>query len=145
MDELERSWEVITQLPLGSVQLPEFLARSLGEPDWLSVTEPSLEPSPLFMKFAVDLGNILCTQVMTDEVGRPADTRAILRYPEDVSRNLRQLILRIWAIDASAPDHPDVERLRKVFEAGSSGPAGIYSGWLAVCVAMTTAPEFLLY
>lgn len=145
VEELERSWEVVTGLPSGAVQLPEFLARSLGDPDWLSVTEPALEPSPLFMKFAVDLANILCSQVLSAEVQQPAQTRVLLRHPEDVERNLRQLILRFWAIDASEAGHSDVIRLRTVYDAGSEGQFGVYSGWLAVCVALTTAPEFLLY
>lgn len=145
VDELERSWEAIAGIPEGEVELPENLAQSLGEPDWRTVTTESLEPSPLFMKFMVDLGAFMCRTLIESDPLRPENERVLLRYPADVDRNLRQLILRFWAIDASAPNHPDVERLRAVFEAGRAGRAGDESGWMAVCLALATAPELLLH
>ena len=144
VDELERTWEAIGELPAGSVQIPENLARSLGEPDWMSVTEPNLEPSPLFMKFMVDLGSILCRNLIeADRFRRPAD-RVILRSDE-VDANIRQLILRFWGVDAEVDDDPDVGRLRAVFDEASAATAEPLAGWMAVCLALSTAPEFVLY
>lgn len=145
VEELARSWEAVADLAPGSVVIPDNLARSLGQPDWLTTTVPSLEPSPLFMKFMVDLSGILCSNIIQGDRLKTEDQRVVLKYPNEVDRNLRQLILRFWAIDARAEDHPDVARLRTVFEAGQAGAAGNRSGWLAVCMALTTAPEFLLY
>jgi hypothetical protein len=145
VEEIERTWESIAGLPPGEVQIPENLARSLGDPDWLSVTEPNLEPSPLFMKFMVDLGAILCSQLLRGDRQRPPEARVLLRHPRDVDANLRQLILRFWAVDARSPDHPDVARLRAVYETARRGATGDQGGWLAVCIALSTSPEFLLY
>lgn len=145
VEELERTWEAAAQLTPDSVQIPENMARSLGDADWLSVTEPSLIPSPLFMKFMVDVAAILCNQVLTADRQRPTENRVVLRYEDDADRNIRQLLLRFWAVDAPADDDPDIVRLRAAFEAARAGPGGELAGWLAVCIALTTSPEFLLY
>lgn len=144
VEELERTWEAVAGIGVGQVQLPENLARSLGDPDWMSVTEPSLEPSPLFMKFMVDLGAILCTQILQADRLRVVEDRVLLRYANDVERNLQSLMLRFWAVDALTDD-PELAKLRNVYEQGRQGAGGDPSGWLAVCLALSTAPEFLLY
>ena len=145
VEELERSWEAVAELPAGSVQLPESLARSMGEPDWMAVTEPSYEASPLFMKLMMDIGASLCGQALQADAARPPISRVILPPGPDVDLQIRELILRFWGIDASASDHPDVVRLRAVYDATKDGMYGEASGWWAVCIALSTSPEFLLF
>ncbi len=135
--ELARTWEVVLGLPRGVVEIPENLARSLGEPDYLSTTEPDLEPSPLFMKFMVDLSVILCRNALEAEPRRPVAERIFYRSSSD-DENLRSLLLRFFALESS----PEMlSRLRLAFDRAGGGDAG----YLAACVALGTAPEFLLY
>lgn len=143
VEQLERSLDSIGQLPPGSVKLPDSLALTLGRPDYLQVTEETLEPSPLFMKFMMDLGGIFCSNVSDGDPARPLEQRVLTRF-SNRDENLRYLVLRFTGIEGAAAD-PYVERLRPVFEQGRSGAKGEASGWQAVCVALFTSPEFLLY
>lgn len=143
VEQLERSLDSIGQLPPGTVKLPDSLALTLGRPDFLQVTEETLEPSPLFMKFMMDLGGIFCSNVSDADPNRPVDQRVLTRF-SDREENLRYLVLRFTGIEGDAAA-PYVERLRPVFEQGRSGAKGEASGWQAVCLALFTSPEFLLY
>ena len=63
VEQIERSLDQIGLLPEGTVKIPDDLAVTLGRPDYQKVTEESLQPSPLFMKFMMDLGAIICTNL----------------------------------------------------------------------------------
>jgi hypothetical protein len=143
VDQLERSLDAIGQLPKGTVKLPQSLALTLGRPDYLEVTEESLEPTPLFMKFMMDLGGYFCGAVGDADPNRPADQRVLTRFA-DREPNLRYLLLRFTGIDGSDAA-PYVARLGTVFDAARSGAKGEAGGWQAVCLALFTSPEFLLY
>ena len=141
--QLERTLETIAELPAGSVALDDTLALSLGEPDYLRVTEESLEPSPLFSKLMMDFAGYYCPAVLTRDATLPAEQRVILRHA-DVDENLRYLVLRFLALDGPAAD-AYVADLRQAYDAGSAGSLGDQGGWQAVCGAMLTSPELLLY
>lgn len=142
--QLERSLDVIGGFPLGSVQLPDNLAFTLGQPDFQSVTEPSRDPSPLFMKFMVDLAAFVCGQILEADRARPEDDRVLSRF-EDDEANLRALWLRFTGIAGDAATD-DVQRLLDVQREATEASAGnVDAGRLAVCVAAATSPEFLLY
>ena len=151
VEQIERAIEVAGNLPAGSIQIPPNLALTLGEPDYLAVTEISLDPSPLFMKFMVDLGGFVCGGDGSNPNGglagadaaRPVEERVFTRY-ETLDENLRYVLLRWTGIDGPDAD-PYVERLTRVYEAGRAGARGDVSGWDAVCMAVFTSPEFLLY
>jgi hypothetical protein len=144
VEQLERSVEVIIGgIPEGQFNLDRTLALTLGEPDYLTVTEESLEPTPLYMKFMMDLGAYVCQAVRDYDPQRPVEERVLTRYA-DQDQNIRYILLRFTGIDGPAAD-PYVERLARVYAAGRSGPLGDASGWEAVCLAVFTSPEFLLY
>ena len=145
VSELERSWESIGGFEPNTIRLPVDLARSLGEPDWLSTTEVNLEPSPLFMKFMIDLSSILCQQILVLDAQRPVEQRILLRYADDIDRNIRYLRLRFWALDTAPDDTTNLSRLRTVYDSATQGRNSSFDGWFAVCIALSTAPEFLLY
>lgn len=142
VSQLERSIEAIGSLEAGSVVLPESLAQALGQPDWFRVTEESLDPSPLFMKFMMDLGTFACTGLSDYDPVRPVDDRVLTRYT-DIDENIRHILLRFTGIDGPMAE-PYLPRLRAVHGAaqGSARPNG---QWEAVCLAIFTSPEFLLY
>ncbi|MBI4816361.1 MAG: hypothetical protein HY791_08885 [Deltaproteobacteria bacterium] len=143
VEQIERSLEAIAQLPEGTVKLPDSLALTLGRPDYRRVTEESLEPSALFMKFMVDLGAIVCTNLSDADLNRPESERALFRY-SDLDENLRYLLLRFTGIEGLAADEY-VPRLRDVHERGRRGARGERGGMEAVCLALFTSPEFLVY
>lgn len=142
VDQIERALDQIANLPSGSVRLPEDLAITLGRPDYVRTTEETLEPSPLFMKFMVDLGGIMCTNIGDGDRARPAEDRVFTRY-DTPQENLRYMVLRFTGIDGPDAD-AYVDRLMRVYDAASASarPLGGYEG---ACIALFTSPEFLLY
>lgn len=142
--QLERSLEVVGGLPEGSVVLPPNLAFTLGQPDFQSVTEPSREPSPLFMKFMVDLAGFVCVRILEADRARPSEARVLSRH-DDLDENLRSIWYRFTGI-SGAEAEADVERLRTAYEsATASTDDNPDAGRVAVCMAAATSPEFLLY
>jgi hypothetical protein len=142
--QLERSLEVVAGFPEGSVQLPANLAFTLGQPDFRSVTEPSREPSPLFMKFMVDLAGFVCGQILEADRARPASQRVLSRH-EDLDENLRSVWFRFTGISGADAD-ADVARLREAYQSATASTGDNEdAGRVAVCMAAATSPEFLLY
>lgn len=142
VDQLERSLDRIVNAPIGTVKLPADLAVTLGKPDFIRSTEESLLPSPLFMKFMMDLGGIICTNIGDGDALRPEQDRVFLRYP-DRDDNLAYMLLRFTGIEGEAAA-PYMERLRRVHDAAAGSPRP-QAGYEAACLALFTSPEFLLY
>jgi hypothetical protein len=143
VDQLERSIEKVANVPVGTVKLPDSLAIALGRPDYLRVTDESLDPSPLFMKFMMDLSGYVCGPIYDGDAMRPQNQRALNRF-SDRTQNIRFLLLRYTGLEGSAAD-PYVPRLMAAYDAGASGALGDKGGWEAVCTSLFTSPEFLLY
>jgi hypothetical protein len=143
VEQLERSIEQIGELPAGSVRFPESLALTLGRPDYGRVTEESLEPSPLFMKFMLDLGGIACKSLADLEPMRPVEQRVFTRYPE-LDQNLDFMLLRFIGMEGAEAE-PYRARLREVHARGARSARGAIAGYEAACIALFTSPEFLLY
>lgn len=142
VDQLERSLDQLADLPPGTVKLPADLAVTLGRPDYQRVTEEQLEPTPLFMKFMLDLGAIYCSNLAAFEPQRPAEQKFFTRFAT-VGENVRYLVLRFTGIEGSGAD-AYATRLEAAYEQGSQAAAPL-AGYQTVCVSLFTAPEFLLY
>lgn len=142
VDQLEKSLDAIGNVPPGTVKLPPDLAFTLGRPDFRRVTEESLDPSPLFMKFMVDLSVFFCDAMADAEATRPAADRLFTRYPTS-EENLKHLLLRFTAIEGAEAD-PYLARLKKAYDAGTQSTK-TYGGYRAACMALFNSPEFLLY
>jgi hypothetical protein len=140
----------------------DTMARTLGEPDYSLVTDEDRTPSPLYAKLMDDAARDGCSRALDADATRAdKNARAILRYvePTDVDpktapgidQNLRYLKLRFHGVHIDATDTTTVAPLEKLFVDGaaastSSAPdAKARSGWMVVCVALLTAPEFHLY
>lgn len=147
VEQLERTLERIADFPKFSIEIPENLALTMGKPDYLRITEESLDPSPLYMKFLVDLGGFYCQGVAEADLGmnaRPANQRLLNRVDGDVDGGIRHMVLMFTGIEgAEADDY--VTRLRAAYDTGASGALGDVGGWQAVCLSMFTAPESILY
>lgn len=142
VDQLERSLDTMADLPIGTVKLPADLAVTLGRPDYKRLTEEQLQPSPLFMKFMLDLSVFYCGNLAMAEPNRPANQKFFTRFPT-VDENIRFLILRFTSIEGAEAD-PYLTRLKEAYVAGSQSAAPL-SGYQAVCASLFTSPEFLLY
>jgi hypothetical protein len=142
VDQLERSLDEIGNLPKGSVKLPPDLAITLGRPDYARVTEESLEPTPLYMKFMLDLGAIYCGNLADYEPTRPAADKFYTRNA-NVDDNLAWLLLRFTGIEGEGAK-PYLTRLRAAYDRGAKGARPL-GGYEAACLSLFTSPEFLLY
>jgi hypothetical protein len=143
VDQLSRSIDVIGQLPIGTVKLPDSLALALGRPDYLHVTDETLEPSPLFMKFMMDLAGSVCTNLSDYDPMRPEAQRVLTRYADE-EQNLRYMLVRFTGLEGARAD-AYVPRLKTARAAGAQSARGEKGGWEAVCIALITSPEFLVY
>ena len=140
------SWTLRTQNR--DFDLFEELARTLGAADYVEVTEPVVEPSPLFQKFMDDLSAQLCSKaVQRDGQANDASDKLIVRYPDDVDANLRFLRLKfhgVYIAEDTPPNGDELEAYRTLFsDIATDSNTG--TAWVGVCMAMLTAPEFIAY
>ena len=122
----------------------DALSRTLGEADYIEVTETNTEATPLFAKFMDDMAAQVCGKAL-DRDAQTADPmqRLLLRH-SDIKSNLRFLRLKLHGVFVADDNDlaiSDYYRLHQTISAqGTMGQA-----WLGVCMAMLTAPEFLTY
>jgi len=156
--------------PLGYTEredadLLDVFGNVLGRPDYAYTVKENLEPTVSFSKLVGDASRSTCGRAAQAEVvdgqapgGQPrlllraTATDALPGQESAIRDNIEALVLRAWGHDAE-PD--DVDALLGVFEAASSGasePGGpqqgsgtVADGWRAVCIALTTDPEFYIY
>jgi hypothetical protein len=121
----------------------DLLARTLGEPDYIQVTEANEDPSPLFAKFMDDMAGDVCGKAIErDQTG--TGEKLVMRH-EDVDANLRFLRLKLHGIyvpDGSMEGLGDLRQLHDELLADGNDPG---NAWFGVCVAMLTAPELMAY
>lgn len=151
------------RLPTGQQGL-NAMAGSLGEPDYIEVTEENLEPSPMYVKFMDDLARDVCARAVAADRTRPAGSTRVLVREADfgdtvagdaaaIDANLRYLLLRLHAVHVAEGDAEPIAGWRAVFteavaEASEDGQAAAdatAAGWLAVCTGLVVAPDFHLY
>ena len=142
LDQIEQSLDNIANLPPGTVKLPADLSVTLGRPDYARVTEENLEPGPLFMKFLQDVAVGACQGIADYDQTRPVADRVMIRFPS-VDENISFMLLRWTGIEGPLAATYQT-RLRTLYDAAASGPRPL-AGYEAVCVGLTTSPEFLLY
>lgn len=140
----------------------DAMSAVLGEPDYDKTTAEDLTPSPLYLKFMDDAARDACTRVLNSDAAKTAKTdRSFVRFAEltdtdpaattGIDDNLRYLKLRYHAVKLDPKDGSKVADLRTLFSAGVKASTSMKaqdqarSGWMVVCVAMLTAPEFHLY
>ncbi|MBL8952017.1 MAG: hypothetical protein JNK82_14635 [Myxococcaceae bacterium] len=143
VDQIERSLDEIGGLPAGSIKLPADLAVTLGRPDYKRVNEEQLQPTPLFMKFMLDITGFYCPSLAQFEATRPAAERIYTRFAT-VDENIRFMLLRFTGIEGADAD-PYVVRLKAAYDTGSQSTTVPLAGYQAVCASLFTSPEFLLY
>lgn len=139
----------------GPADMLEVLAPTLGAPDYIRVTSENLEPTLIIAKFVQDAAFRICGRWVDRDRAAPLADRTLVRHedwqsvdPALVKANLRRLQLRFYARKVAPDDEAPIADLYELFtNASSTAPAGrgAQDGWTAVCIAMMTDPEFILY
>jgi hypothetical protein len=165
IEQIKRSIEVVTggltweeDFGNGPTRMLDALGPTMGEPDYLLVTEENMEPSLIVAKFMQDASHRICTKWVAAEVERPAAERTLVRHggafdsraAADVKTALRTLNLRFFAHYLPEDGTKDAEMapLVELFDtaANTSVPGReARDGWLAVCIALMTDPEMVVY
>ncbi len=130
----------------GEIELLDGLARTLGEADYIEVTAPNEEPNPIFQKFMDDMAAQVCQKAIIMDQSTPAEeNRVLVRYPEDPDANIRFLSLKLHSIYVPDEDTQIIAPYRELYDGIVSDTGRADDGWLGVCMAMLTAPEFMAY
>ncbi len=128
------------------VVLFDGFSRTLGEADYIQVTETNNEPSPLFAKFMDDMAGQVCAKAIERDQDTPqAQDRLVVRHPDDVDANLRFLRLKLHGIYVPEDSTEGLIDLRQLHGEILNDTDDQRQAWLGVCVAMVTAPEFMAY
>ena len=147
-----------------------FFDRTLGRPDYVSVTTEAAEPSPLYLKFMDDMARDVCAKMAEADAADPSATGAHARFAPldtvgtdgEVRDNLRYLKLRFWGEYIDPGDDESVTGLETLYrsvvshveevpvnpapESQNQSPrVPSREGWGAVCVALLSSPAFHLY
>ncbi|MCA9545859.1 MAG: hypothetical protein KC613_15755, partial [Myxococcales bacterium] len=120
------------------------------------VTQENLEPTLIVAKFMADASNRICMRWVNRDQSLPAGERSLVTHDgpwestdaAHVEANLRVLLLRFYARKVAADDRESVADLAELFRTAADTAApglGARDGWLAVCIALMTDPEFILY
>jgi hypothetical protein len=129
--------------PNGTQNQFDKLSQTLGEADYLNVTQESTEPSPLFAKFMDDMAGNVCEKALRGDA--EGTSQHVIMYPDDVDANLRFLRLKFHGIYVPQDSNESLTDLRKLYDdilALNNQPA---EAWYGVCIAMLTAPEMMAY
>lgn len=124
-------------------------AQTLGEADYLQITQTTRESSPLFFKFMDDMAAFVCKfAIDADTAQKDLSKRHIIRYDGagNVDKTLRFLRLKfhgIWVPEASKESITQLRQLYdKIMEATKKNEK---EAWKGICIAVLTAPEFFAY
>lgn len=140
-----------------------LLARTLGQPDYNTSTQESIDPTAVFSKLVADGVRKACRDGLALDAARPRGERILVRHaeigdtatsnPTGVRQNIAYLALRFWARPLQ-PNDAAVTALFDLFRTASTAPAvpaeslpagTPVDGWRAVCIALATDPQFLTY
>ncbi len=160
IEQLARSIPIVTgglrwteDFGNGPTDMLEVLAPTLGQPDYIRITSENLEPTLIIAKFVQDAAYRICGRWVDRDRNAPLAERTLVRHENwtslgevDAKANLRMLNLRFYA--RTIGNDAELTDLYDLFvNASSTAPAGrgAQDGWTAVCIAMMTDPEFILY
>lgn len=136
------------------------LGKTLGRPDYVSVTAEPAQPDMLYVKFMDDMARDVCAKMLSADLARSnPSSRTLVRFASTsevgdsaaIRENLRYLRLRFWGDKVTddarlAPEQSLFEQaVATAAAAGQSSGEQAQAGWKAVCVGMLNAPAFHLY
>ena len=140
----------------------DYLATTLGRPDYRTSVRQNLDPNVPFTKLTGDAARFACKQAIQWDWQQPnpANRKIVRRIdlkdtlatnPAGVRANIAEMALIFWGRKMDPMD-PELDALIKLFDTASTAPPDLYhpeayppDGWRAVCIAMATHPLFLMY
>ena len=126
-----------------TVSMFTLLSRTLGEADYIGVTEENRDPNPIFAKFMDDMaGQVCAAAVLADKT---ATNKVITPYPTDVPRNLRFMRLKLHGVYVAEGSMDGIDELADLHANILADTSNADQAWTGVCVAMLTAPELMAY
>ncbi len=129
----------------GSRNMFDLLSRTLGQADYLQVTQNSRESTSLFMKFMDDMAGQVCkAAVKADRKTQDMRRRSVIRY-KDVNKTLRFLRLKFHSIYVPENSTESIKQLRTLYDRVLAKTRKTSTAWEGVCIAVLTAPEFFSY
>ena len=121
------------------------LAATLGKADYITITEESYEPSMLFMKYMDDMAGYVCRMAVARDAAEPDwASRLVVPFPDDVDLNLRFLRLKFHSVYVDESDPKAISPYRKLYDEALKATSSVTKAWETVCVAIVTAPEFMI-
>ncbi len=162
IDQLKQSIPIVTSglewiedFGEGPMDMLSILAATLGAPDYLLVTQENLEPSLIIAKFMQDASHRICPKWIARDKSLPVSERSLVIH-EDwnsldetlVKANIRALLFRFFARVVASDDDASIVDLYELFDAAVSNSPIVNKaedGWLALCLALMTEPDFVLY
>lgn len=166
VDQLRRSLPMLLGRSWADSRGRDYLdiyANSLGEADFQTINHDIREPSSLFAKTMDDMAGKVCREaVLADSTAAEAE-RNLVRFPEDIDRNLRWLKLKFHGLYVPEGCDEGISALRTLYtevetacatgedpdkacpRSWSNAYKELSPGWMAVCAALITDPEFMAY
>ena len=147
LDQLRRT---IPRL-LGEIAMPEFFnhyAQTLGEANYLDVLSHNLDPNPIFAKFFDEFALKQCMKAVQSDLSGINKSPYLIRHSDDKEKNLRWLILKFHGVHIPNDSTAGMEQYLNLYDSmvgEKNNPITRGNGWMLVCTALLTAPEFLAY
>lgn len=136
------------------VNLFTDLAATLGKADFVQVTVDNLETSAIFQKFLGDAARSVCERRLQADLALAAPEERLLLpaaagelgglEPAGIDAHLVAL-RRTYHGVRMAPESPEMENWRWLYQSVLHVSGEPARGWNAVCVALLTHPDFYLY
>lgn len=156
------TWTVAARNGTIEATADNALGKTLGRPDYVTVTFEAAEPDTLYLKFMDDMARDVCPKILDADYGRTsAASRTLLRFTnlDNVSdtaalqTNMAYLHLRFFGdkVTSNEETAPLMTLFQTVVDQKrQSNPQSddatlAREGWNAVCVGLFLSPSFHLY
>jgi hypothetical protein len=158
IDQLNASIEAATGMKwtetvngIRNTDVLDYLAPTLGRPDYAYITQDNLEPNVMFAKFMGDGARKVCSDVAAKDKSTTAEKKVLVKNIQALDATNTQAIvdnvvyLRTRFFSDASTQYAVSAPFVKVFHDTIAAQGSAEDGWLAVCVAMLTDPQFLTY
>ena len=121
------------------------LSQTLGQADYIFLTENTRDATPLFMKFMDDMAGNLCKKAVDRDMAGENPKKLVILDERDIDKTLRFLRLKFHTIHVPDGSTEGINDLRKLYDRVLVETSDRKKAWYAVCFSTLTAPEFFAY
>ncbi|MFT5434345.1 MAG: hypothetical protein ACI9OJ_005058 [Myxococcota bacterium] len=130
------------------------LARTLGKPDYLDLTNEDLEASALFAKFLDDASRSVCSVMVDSDLASSATDPVLMIHADAddtldtnssaIALNIQTLVLRFHGRRIEL-DGPQMETWRWLWTSAEHVSQDPVAAWMTVCIGLINHPDFFTY